>query len=53
MVGPGARPTVDWQAWANALPFRGDIGLVGIELDAGSAEFRMERPASYQIPTAR
>jgi hypothetical protein len=39
-------------AWANALPFRCDIGLVGIEPDAGSAEFRMERPASHRIPTA-
>ena len=44
---------MDWPAWANALPFRGDIGLVGIELDAGSAEFRMERPASHRIATAR
>jgi uncharacterized protein (TIGR00369 family) len=40
---PAAGETVDWLAWANALPFCQDLGLVCVELDTASATFRMER----------
>jgi len=47
---PAPGPTVDWAAWANELPFCRDLGLACIELDAESAEFRMERPALTPNP---
>jgi uncharacterized protein (TIGR00369 family) len=47
---PAPGRTVDWLAWANALPFCRDIGLVCVELDTESAVFRMERPALTPNP---
>lgn len=35
--------TLDWRAWANALPFCRDLGLVCVEFDSASAIFQMER----------
>lgn len=40
---PTPGETVDWLAWANALPFCHDLGLECVELDPASATFRMER----------
>ena len=40
---PASDDTVDWLAWANALPYCRDLGLVCVELNAASATFRMER----------
>jgi uncharacterized protein (TIGR00369 family) len=40
---PAPGETVDWLAWANALPFCQDLGLVCVELNPASATFRMER----------
>jgi uncharacterized protein (TIGR00369 family) len=40
---PAPGETVDWLAWANALPYCRDVGLVCVEFNAGSATFRMER----------
>jgi len=40
---PAPGEMVDWLAWANALPFCQDIGLVCVELSPASATFRMER----------
>ena len=39
---PQHGPDLDWPAWANALPFCRDLGLVCLQLDDGSATFRME-----------
>jgi uncharacterized protein (TIGR00369 family) len=47
---PAPGETVDWLAWANALPFCRDIGLACIELDTEAAVFRMERPALTPNP---
>ena len=40
---PAPGETVDWLAWANALPFCQDVGLVCVELTPASAIFDMER----------
>jgi len=40
---PEAGDNTDWLAWASALPFCRDVGLVCFELNDGSAMFRMER----------
>jgi uncharacterized protein (TIGR00369 family) len=40
---PAPGETVDWLAWANALPYCQDLGLVCVELNAASAIFYMER----------
>ena len=47
---PAPGPTVDWLAWANALPFCRDLGLECIELDTETAVFYMERPALTPNP---
>ena len=40
---PASDATADWLAWANALPYCRDLGLLCVELEAASATFRMER----------
>jgi len=40
---PAPGETVDWLAWANALPYCRNLGLECVELAEGSATFRMER----------
>jgi len=40
---PARGETADWLAWANALPFCRDLGLVCVELNPASAIFHMER----------
>ncbi len=39
---PAPGETVDWLAWANALPYCRNLGLECLELNEGSATFRME-----------
>jgi len=39
---PASDETVDWLAWANALPYCQNLGLVCVELNAASATFRMD-----------
>jgi uncharacterized protein (TIGR00369 family) len=39
---PASGETVEWLAWANALPFCQDLGLACVELNTASAIFRME-----------
>jgi uncharacterized protein (TIGR00369 family) len=40
---PASDETTDWVAWANALPYCRDLGLVCVELNMASATFHMER----------
>src|SRR5271155_1560825 len=40
---PAPGGTVDWLTWANALPYCRNLGLECLELNEGSATFRMER----------
>jgi uncharacterized protein (TIGR00369 family) len=47
---PEAGDRTDWIGWANALPFCRDIGLVCLELDDGSATFRMVRSTLMPNP---
>jgi acyl-coenzyme A thioesterase PaaI-like protein len=39
---PASDETVGWLAWANALPYCQNLGLVCVELNAASATFRMD-----------
>jgi uncharacterized protein (TIGR00369 family) len=47
---PAPAEAVDWSAWANALPYCQDLGLVCVELNAASATFRMERSTLTSNP---
>jgi uncharacterized protein (TIGR00369 family) len=47
---PPTGDAIDWLAWANALPFCRDLGLVCVQFDSDSVVFRMERPALTPNP---